>query len=901
VQTTHKIAGGDAEGFARYLTSTTARGDYYAGHEEDADGDAGVGVVPQSRWHGSPAMLAALGIAPEQRVGRAELLALMQGVSPVGGEPLRAAGGNGTRVAGIDMTFSAPKSVSALWAVSDPYERARIEVAHTKAVAGALERTERDVELVRTRTGGKLQWQHAEQLVAAEFVHTSSRLTKEQETGGVPDPQLHSHVVVLGAERKDGRYAAVDSRELFRAARANGAWYRAELAYNLQQLGLEIEGGTGRDGRYFEVKGVPNTLAEKWSARTADIEKAARDFRTRYGRDPRAGELGSITQATRGTKTQAQTVNVDAAWRAVGEEHGLTHEQARSLYTEHDRPPAQNLAEKLLADVTRDRSMIAERDLYARAFELSPGNCHPADAQRVVRDLARTGELVALEGGMWTTRELREREQQTVQLAESRANEKAAPVREETLQRAQAKTEREIGGRLTNEQREALSTITGRGGMTVMVGQAGTGKGVVLAAAAEAWREEGYRVVGTAIAGATAERLGADARLERSFTTDGLIGKVERGSERIDNKTVVVMDEGGMADTKRLARVAELTAERESKLVLVGDSAQLSPIGAGGVFAELKEKVPSADLTEVQRARNEWERQAWAQVRDGKAERALASYQAHDRLHIADTREQAAEKMVADWDRARFETPEGRTVMVTDASNKELDRINARAQEYRAANGELGRDRVPLPDRPYGVAAGDQVIFTAPFNPPGQERVHNGTLGTVLSTTKEGGLTIDTKGAKQREVNVNTEEFNDLCLGYAQHVYKAQGMTAEHTLTLMGGWQTDRERAYVALTRAREQTDIYASREDLGEQGMDAGAIERLANAMAESHAQQASIARPELDRGAEPQSERERQAERENQRDRAIEPESEAGRIMRESQEQRDQERDRNLDRGIE
>ncbi len=81
------------------------------------------------------------------------------------------------------------------------------------------------------------------------------------------------------------------------------------------------------------MKGVPQTLAERWSARTADIEKAARDFRTRYGRDPRAGELGSITQATRGTKTQAQTVNVDAAWRAVGEEHGLTHEQARGACT----------------------------------------------------------------------------------------------------------------------------------------------------------------------------------------------------------------------------------------------------------------------------------------------------------------------------------------------------------------------------------------------------------------------------------------------------------------------------------------------------------------------------------------------------------------------------------------
>ncbi len=908
MQTTHKIAGGDAEGFARYLTSTAARGDYYAGHDEDPEDNAG-GAVPQSRWHGSPRMLATLGLSPEQRVGRADLLAMMRGVSPATGEPLRAAGGNGTRVTGIDMTFSAPKSVSALWAVGSPYERARIEAAHTKAVAGALARTERDVQLVRTRTGGKLQWQHAERLVAAEFVHTSSRLTKEQETGGVPDPQLHSHLVVLGAERSDSRYAAVDSRELFRAARANGAWYRAELAYNLQQLDLRIDSGTGRDGRYFEIKGVPESLTDRWSARSADIDRAAREFRTRYGRDPRAGELGSITQATRGTKTRAQSANVDAAWRAVGEEHDLAHEQAQSLYTQQERmpEPERDLPQKLLADVTKDRSMIPERDLYARAYELSPGNCHPADAQRMVGELARTGELVALQGGMWTTRELREREHRTLEQATTRAREHATPVTPETLQRAREHTEHEIGGRLSAEQQDALQTLTGEGGITVLVGHAGTGKGVVLTAASEAWRSEGYRVVGTAIAGATAERLAADAHLERSLTTDGLIAKVEHGSERLDSKTVVVMDETGMADTRRLSHLAELTAEHESKLVLVGDSAQLSPIGAGGMFTELKEKVPSAELTEVHRARNEWERHAWAQVRDGNAERALAAYQARDRLHIADTRQQAAERMAADWNKARMETPEGRTVMLTDASNKELDKINAIAQEHRAANGELGNDRVQLPDRPYGVAAGDRVIFTAPMYPPGQERVHNGTTGTILDTTKDGELTIETHGAKQREVNVDTKEFQDLRLAYAQHVYKAQGLTAERALVLTGGWQTDRERAYVALTRARERTDIYVSRDDLGEQGMDTGAIERLANAMTESHAQEASITRPTIDHQPERDHNREdprdHAADREpTDRDKRIEePESEVGRVMRESQEQRDRDQDHGLDRGIE
>jgi conjugative relaxase-like TrwC/TraI family protein len=240
----------------------------------------------------------------------------------VDGTQLRRAGGDGSRVAGVDVTFSAPKSVSALWAVSGAYERARIEAAHGRAVAGALARIEREVELVRTRERGQLRWECPDRVLAAEFVHTSSRLTRDQERGGVPDPQLHSHVVVLGAQRTDGRFAAVDSRELFRSARANGAWYRAELAHHLQELGLEVRGRTGRDGRYFELVGVPEGLAERWSARAADIERAARSFRSRYGRDPRAGELAALTTGTRGTKTGAAGVDVDRAWGRWGRSTG---------------------------------------------------------------------------------------------------------------------------------------------------------------------------------------------------------------------------------------------------------------------------------------------------------------------------------------------------------------------------------------------------------------------------------------------------------------------------------------------------------------------------------------------------------------------------------------------------
>jgi hypothetical protein len=92
---------------------------------------------------------------------------------------------------------------------------------------------------------------------------------------------------------------------VFRSQRANAAWYRAELAHELRQLGLEVRSRTGRDGRFFELQGVPDALVKRWSRRSEVIERAAREFGDRCGREPHPGELSSIAVATRGTKTDS--------------------------------------------------------------------------------------------------------------------------------------------------------------------------------------------------------------------------------------------------------------------------------------------------------------------------------------------------------------------------------------------------------------------------------------------------------------------------------------------------------------------------------------------------------------------------------------------------------------------
>jgi hypothetical protein len=333
-----------------------------------------------------------------------------------------------------------------------------------------------------------------------------------------------------------------------------------------------------------------------------------------------------------------------------------------------------------------------------------------------------------------------------------------------------------------------------------------------------------------------------------------------------------VLDEAGMLDSERFSKLVRIAEQYRVKLVLAGDAAQLSSIGPGGLFKWLERKVPTAELTEVHRAHHQWERDAWSEVRKGEPGLALARYKAHDRLHVYDTRAEATEAMVENWDQNRQGLPPDQTVMITDSSNEERDEMNALAQDRRAQAGELGEHRVELPGKPYGLAAGDEVIFTDKFKIKRWDRVENGITGTVVhASSNEDKITIRTRETKPRDVEVDTEKFSEISLAYAVHIRKGQGLTTETSGILAGGWQTDKEHMYVSLSRARERTDVYISREDLGEQGMDTGAIERLGERMARSRAQEATITKDVAEPTAEP--ERTTQAERTAEQPAQIEP----------------------------
>ena len=247
-----------------------------------------------------------------------------------------AEGANGGRGGGIDLTFSAPKSVSAVWALGDESQRREIEAAHAAAVSETMAHLTETVPTVRRRYHGQVFEEPAVDVVAAEYRHTTARGVIE---GDAPDPQLHSHVVITSAVRDDGQIVAVASRPIFRSARELGAYYRSALAHELQQRGYAIERGTGKHGRYFEIAGVPRGLLDAFSSRSREVARAAERFRAKWGRAPERGELRQLKLENRKAKVLITRADLQRAWNDTAARFDFAGEQPGRLLGATVEPP----------------------------------------------------------------------------------------------------------------------------------------------------------------------------------------------------------------------------------------------------------------------------------------------------------------------------------------------------------------------------------------------------------------------------------------------------------------------------------------------------------------------------------------------------------------------------------
>ncbi len=658
-------------GAEAYYLSMVADGreEYYTG-----DGEA------PGTWIGSGTVELCL----RGGVAAVDLRSVLDGIHPHDGTDLgsRRSDPRG-RVAGFDLTFSAPKSVSLLYGLGSFETAAAVESAHDRAVADGLSYLECHALFARRGHGGAERIATSG-LVAAAFVHRTSR---------AGDPQLHTHVLaantVLGA---DGRWSAPEARLLYYHARTAGFLYQASLRAGLvEALGLRF--GPLRSGS-AEVADTDPSLLRAFSTRRAEIEEY---LFLRGESSRRSAEVAAL--ATREPKSRPELA-LDGApdlrqrWRSQALALGVDPDHALG---ERGRPrevtlgPAltERIAREILSPegITAHESVFERRDVVRAVAERLPEGAALADIEALADRLLASSEVIELSalgrGGerLCTTTQLLGVEAQLLERAEIHARFLGPRVHHEQIRALLA------GHALLSEEQRSMvrQLATSGAGIEVVVGKAGAGKTTALAVARDAFEGAGYRVSGTALSARAAAELQRSAGVE-SVTLALFLGEAADGTRVLGPRDVVVVDEAGMVGTRALAKVVELAHDSGAKVILVGDARQLPEIEAGGAYGHLATRLGAIELSENRRQSEAWERDALDLLRRGEATAALSVYDAHERIHLAPTMAEARAEMVRHWSAARTT---GTDTLMLAATWRDVDALNVVARAERRKRGEL--------------------------------------------------------------------------------------------------------------------------------------------------------------------------------------------------------------------
>ncbi len=776
---------------------------------------------PPGIWHGRGAVR--LGLAGA--IAEDDFLDLIAGVDPVSGRAL------GTRhtdrtVRGYDVTCSAPKSVSMLFAFGDDAVRQDVLDAHDAAVAGVVDWIDRHAHC-RYRVNGDVRVFDADGITAAVFrQHTSRAL----------DPQLHSHAVVVNRVwSPDGRWLALDARTIKRDQQTLSRIYHAGLrAETTLRLGVRWHDPVNG---IAEIRDVPEDVLAEFSQRTeavdARYEEKLERFVETFEREPTPRERWQLEREavldSRPPKAEADEQTLEADWlgrladlgldreqvvsKAIGIERGIDRLDQRTAEQVVERA-LEALAEKQstwrVAELVRELAAVVPTKLGIAAGKLTPWLDDVADkvvAARMI-DLSRPIPAGA---------QLRRDGRPTTEAAVDRILSLPSILAQEERLLALAERRLAAGGtdrsieaheQLDAPQRALAEAVAGDRSLVLAVGPAGTGKTTALRPAVDQLRREGRPVFGVAPSAAAAEVLTVDASTDAD-TIDKLL--VEHSLDRppdhrydLPPGATVIVDEAAMVPTPRLAELMELAERRAWRLAMIGDPLQFAAVGRSGMFGHFVDTFGAIELGRVHRFSNDWERAASLRLRRGDTT-VIDAYEQHDRLH-GGTARQMRKAVVDEW-RAALDRGESASMMAP--TNAAVVALNLEAQRRRLEAAELDPAGRAVEIGPYRVHRGDLVATRQNARQLVTDRhlmVKNRDRWTVEGIHRDGSLTVAGKtGTVKLPADYVREHVE---LAYAETSHANQGRTVDRSFLYLDG-PTGASGIYVPMTRGRDSNDAF--------------------------------------------------------------------------------------------
>lgn len=751
--------------------------------------------------------------------------------------------------AGLDATFSAPKSVSIEYLLKG---NKAVFVAHQKAVEKSLEFLEDLAQVRQTEKQRKIKVD-ARSLIVARFEHDLSRNN---------DPQIHTHCVIANAAcTTSGKWMALDNFKIYQNKMLGGAVYRCELARQLQMAGLQIE-VQHADGR-FELAGYSSSLIEKFSTRSADIEKDLNELG-----HTRASAHATITKiATLNTRAAKKDLDRDALFKSwtdrVGEA-GLPHLQQPSLDTnEQNADMIRKLIQQTIEQLSERHSSFHQIEFLTRLTQMSVGS-HIYSEILAGYDAAIEDGLLIRNGDFMTTPELMELEQSVINM------ERGVRGKYIATQLQDAKIFQEHNKGLNEGQKLAVKAILESTDSVLAVqGRAGVGKTTLLKAAKQLLEIAKHNVV--ALAPTTAAT--------RELTSSGFSGSTVssfllRGRNSVNSKTVIFLDEAGLLSTNQVNEILRTVKEKGCKLVMIGDEAQLSAVDAGRPFAYLqKAGMATVQVAEIQRQKNKALKKAVELSIEGRGRLAvqLLSKDIHEIASPSDRYSGVARAF------SKLSPEQRVSTLVVAGTRVARDRINLEIRDQLGVSDEAMLACLSRKDLTNGqrksilhYEAGDVLKAQVAFKILGVQRGESVSVlardqGSLLVTTEDGrqikldpvtthrfevfrpksmavgkgdllrfGENIHSLGVangdratvlecrpQQEELVVQFDNGRKLLLdvskplaldyGYCSTVYSSQGKTCREVLIEADAHSatSNQQAFYVAISRAQERAQIF--------------------------------------------------------------------------------------------
>ena len=761
----------------------------------------------------------------------------------------------GTRraVAGFDFTFSIPKSASALWAVADAGTQALIGEAHHRAVADVVAFMEREV--AATRTGatagdGAVAQVDVTGLVATAFDHFDSR---------AGDPHLHTHVVISNKVQTvlDGKWRSLDGRPMHAAVVALSELHEAVFADHMTRtFGVEWEArDMGRDRNpAWAITSVPQELVAEFStrARHIDVEKnrLIDEYVARHGRQPSTATIiklrAQATLATRPDKEVRSLANLTSEWRtraadvlgrdATGWAQAVTDNDPVLLLRADDVPldVIAELGASVVGVVGEKRSTWRRWNLMAEASRQTMGwrFASMRDREAVVGMVADAAEGLSLRltppdlatspvefrradgTSVFRPKHSTVFSSELLLAAEDRLLDRSrtmtaptVPLR--TVEKITARPDHE-GRMLGEDQADALTKIAVSGRMLdVLVGPAGAGKTTAMSALRRAWEKEhgAGSVVGLAPSAVAAQVLAEDLGIPTENTAKWWQNQLTRG-ETFQSGQLVIIDEASLAGTLSLDRITHLAEWAGTKVLLVGDFAQLQSVDAGGAFGLLvNDRDDAPELVDVHRFVNTWEKTASLSLRHGRTQ-VIDTYLDHGRIRDGDA-EAMTDAAYAAW---RADRNAGLVSVLIAETRDDVTTLNQRARADLILDGTFTPGREVELNGGTAAGVGDTIITRRNDRRlrNSKEWVRNGDTWTITNVRDDGSITIRKTGRRFGGSILLPASYvaEHVDLGYAVTAHRAQGVTVDTAHVLVEP-TTTRENFYVAMTRGMRSNRAY--------------------------------------------------------------------------------------------